>query len=217
MKVLPVILSCLKNKHLWQNLLTKHQYSIIFCGAKINREYILHGRILYLNCDDNYEGLPEKIICMINAILQIKRFSHITHIIKIDDHDTNMSNLKQNLNSMRPIINANDYLGQSINYQQLKYGEFKGVVDWHFNKCSKKSHWYNKLYTGIYTPWADGGCGYILSVNAMRLINSKYGPKDKEIVSKNHIFEDLMIALILYEHNIHPVKIDNVIVGDKYR
>jgi len=208
MKVLPVILSCLKNKHLWSNLLDINPDCIIFCGDKLQTDFILEDRILYLNCDDNYEGLPEKIICMINAILNIEQFSNITHIIKIDDHDTNISNLIFNLQLMQDIIEKNDYLGQRISYAQCN-------CDWHFNKCSPTSKWYNIPYYGNCKPWVDGGCGYILSINAIKLINSKYNPSNLQIVSDLHIYEDVMIGLILYEFNIHPVKIDNVIIGDK--
>jgi hypothetical protein len=37
----------------------------------------------------------------------------------------------------------------------------------------------------------------------------------KEKIYTSHIFEDLMIAFILFQHNIHPIKINNIIVGDK--
>ena len=34
-------------------------------------------------------------------------------------------------------------------------------------------------------------------------------------IYKNHIYEDLMIAIVLHEYNINPIKINNIIIGDK--
>ena len=67
--ILVIILSCQKNKHLWKNKLNEINNSIIICGdGHLNQDFLLDDRILYLKCNDLYDGLPEKIICMINSI-----------------------------------------------------------------------------------------------------------------------------------------------------
>ena len=54
-----------------------------------------------------------------------------------------------------------------------------------------------------------GGQGYILSRKAMKIISNYFTNIEK--IFKNHIYEDVMIALILNEHNIKPVKIKQII------
>ena len=203
MRVLPVVMSCVKNKSLWRNILSSHKSCIIFCAKKLETDFLLEDRILYLNCRDTYECLPEKIICMINAILKINIFSDVTHIIKIDDHDTHFSN-EMDDKIYKCILDTYDYAGQKIQ-------KGSGNRNYHFGKCSNNSFWNTTSYNGEYTDWADGGSGYILSRRAMLIINNKYSIDDINTIYKTHIFEDVMIALILKHANIFPVKIDKII------
>jgi hypothetical protein len=212
-KILIVVLSCYKNKHLWDNILKRIENNvIIFCGDQQQKEdYILENKILSLKCRDTYECLPEKIICMINSILNIDTFKDITHILKLDDHDTMFND--STINILNHIIvnskNSIDYAGQTL------YNGYTSNGSWHLNKCSKNSIWAKKKYTGPVVPWIDGGCGYVLSKKSMNIINNKYKPCDIDTVYKTHIYEDIMIALILREKNILPLKIPQIIRGDK--
>ncbi len=203
---LMTIMSCKKNKHLWNSLLKANSGSIIFCADEnLSTDYIFQDRTLYLQCGDGYEHLPEKIICMIDAVLDI--FNNITHIIKIDDHDTKpCEDILATLNGIKHVV---DYGGQKINHS------CDGNRKWHLGRCSKDSNWNSTEYTGVYTPWIDGGCGYILSLKAMKCINRKYGLKEINVIRNTHIYEDVMVALILLEYDIHPVKIESIIEGDK--
>lgn len=214
MKVLIVVISCLKNKHLWKKFYTKGTTDfIIICGKKLEKgvPFIQSNKILYLNCDDNYEGLPEKIVYMVNAILTIDRFKSYTHVLKIDDHDTHFDKRTLiKLYKMKRLISQYHYMGQKVHVNQKNQDR-----KWHFGKCSETSHWNNKIYEGPYTDWCDGGCGYILSKHAMTVIANKYGFDDLEKIREKHIFEDVMVGLILQEHNIKPHKISKIIVGDK--
>jgi hypothetical protein len=203
--LLIVFLSCYKNNHLWNNLLKTVSNCIIFCGnPDINEEFIFKDKILTLKCPDTYDYLPLKTFLMIKAVLNIPEFNNITHIFKVDDHDTrvdaNINNAIENIPSIAHI----DYCGQNIN------NHYYGNREWHFNKCPLDSIWHNKSYSGPYVPWVDGGCGYILSRKALHLICKETIDEVKE-----HIYEDLMIALILHSNNIHPIKIQNIISGDK--
>lgn len=197
-----VFLSCKKNEYLWNNLLKTTKNSIIFYGnTNINEKYIYKDRILILNCKDTYDALPIKIYLMIKTILQIPEFKNITHILKVDDHDTKIT---EDINSK--IINnkITDYCGQNL------HNAYIGNRKWHFNKIPKNSIWYNKEYNGDFVPWIDGGCGYILSKKSMQVISNE---NINEI--NNHIYEDVMIGLILHKNNIFPNKINKIIIGDK--
>lgn len=204
MNILPVIVSCQKNKNYWDSILELNKSAIIFYGdplIKKNFEYNETKRVLKLKCNDFYEGLPEKMIALIDAILEIDDFKNFTHVMKIDDHDIirkelNIQELNKNTN---PLFH---YMGKRVISSNYPYHN----RCWHFGKCSEKSHWKNKKYKGKYTTWADGGKGYILSFNAMKCINSVYNFTNIDTVKDYHIYEDLMIALILKKFNITPLK-----------
>lgn len=201
---LVVVLSCNKNKHLWSKIIEKNiDNLIIFCGdPQLKSNYLYKNKILYLKCDDTYDHLPTKIYMMIKAILDI---------FKIDDHDTKFQ--MNIIDKIKSVITKNmDYSGQRVFKQCKKKNTFQGNNKYHYNKCPKSSIWYNMPYLGDYVPWCDGGCGYILSRKSMKLI--KYSLSNKEIY-KNHIYEDLMIGIVLHQHNIDTIKINNIIIVDK--
>jgi hypothetical protein len=202
---LVVFLSCKKNNKLWDKLLNIDINSILFYGDnEIDKPFIFNNRILTLKCKDTYDYLPVKIYLMIKAILQIEEFKNITHIIKVDDWDTKIDN---NIHNKLERIVLSDYCGQKFNNQ------FFGDRRYHYNKCPIDSIWHNTIYRGEYVPWLDGGCGYILSRNAMNIISNEYTSVSD--IHKSHIYEDTMIALILRKHHIFPKKINKIIVGDK--
>lgn len=221
MNILPVILSCKKNKHLWENIISKIPDCLIFCGDEtLETNYILENNMLYLKCNDFYEGLPEKIICMLNVINTDPLFSDITHIIKIDDHDTEIkANFKQSIKFNEQLIVKNHYLGQRINrpYRKGYLNKPTLVVDvnWHIGKCSPLSEWNYKPYLGEYVNWADGGCGYILSKYAINCICNLYDFNNLSKIKEYHIYEDVMIGLIMNKYNIKPTLIQNIFKGDK--
>jgi len=199
-KILVIILSCKKNKNLWETKLKEVNNSIIICGDNnISEPYILNNRILYLKCNDLYDGLPEKIICMIDAILNISKFKNITHILKTDDHDNFLE--KHVIEKLKKSLELKIYPYIGNNIQKIE-----GKRDYHFGKVPEKSFWYKRPYTGKYVPWAKGGNGYILNRNAMKVINKKYNYNNLKEVRKNHIYEDIMISTALNEKNIYPIK-----------
>ena len=297
--ILLMVLSCLKYKYLWKNILSKHKNVIIFyANSKQKESFILKNRILSLQCNDTYDCLPEKIIMMIKSIIRIPIFKSVTHIMKIDDHDTKFGNNLEK--KIRNILFALNKLNLSDNYLGQRLHIAKGIRQnrtYHFGKCPKNSYWYKKKYNGVYKSWLDGGCGYILSRKSLKLLdnyfpnnnedlilfqikkevllnfnhfggfnkfisieklmnNKKWRPislfnkykikkriKDKKNnINNNHpnnfnlneyryssnqlcinlkkireqyIYEDLMIAQILFTKNIYPLRIPNIIIGDK--
>ena len=93
--------------------------------------------------------------------------------------------VSNNINDKLKNVKLSDYCGQNIH----KKG---GNRMWHFNKCPVDSYWHNKSMEII--------------KNENLEINDIY---------KNHIYEDVMIALLLKKNNILPKLIKRVIKGDK--
>ena len=224
-KPLIVILSCKMHAHLWPELLQKSPDSIIFmCNPTLSTDYVLENRILSLKCGDTYDHLPTKVYRMIASVLSIPAFDSVTHVFKIDDHDTVFDS--DTIGKLSMVLDQGnvDYGGQNINFMKQRLNSYgivgnvfsKSKVDntWHYNKSPKTSRWYNAPYLGDYAPWIDGGCGYVLSRKAMHLIDCTYTLNVEEIY-QHYIYEDLMIALILRKYNIYPQRISAIIVGDK--
>jgi hypothetical protein len=160
-------------------------YSIIVCGGSIT-EFNLQKRILYIKCNDLYEGLPEKIIKTLKYLVESPHFINYTHFVKLDE----------NINIIRPLPNN---IFNNINYAgKVQY--YQGNRRWHFGKCSSNNKYYNIEYQGEFVPWCKGGYGYIISRTAINLI------KDNQDFT-NHIYEDLYLGLILREKNILPTPI----------
>lgn len=150
-------------------------FSIIVCGGD-ETKYYSEKKILFIDCNDLYEGLPEKIIKTLKFLVEYENFKNYTHFVKLDE---------------------NIEIKCLIPYYQIKNINYAGNVQsiagnrkWHFNKCSPNSKFYNTEYKGIYVPWCKGGYGYIISRGAINLIKdvSDY---------QNHIYEDLYLAITL--------------------
>ena len=149
---------------------------IVVKGGDISNNYDIDSKILSINCNDKYEGLPEKVLKTYKYIVENKIFDQYTHFIKLDD-DMIIKN--------------------TIFYDIIKNVNYAGIIQncigdrtWHIGKCSKNSYWNTNEYKGPYTPWCLGGHGYILSRNSINLIKN-------DINYKNIIYEDLYIAILL--------------------
>jgi len=209
--LLVTVLSCKKHSHLWKEIKNRTTNLIIFTGSYNNSTfYDRKSKILYLNCNDHYEGLPEKMILLIEQILNMPEFKNITHILKIDDHDTyftddNIKNI-HNLNE----LHFYNYIGQKKEYRPPNTWS-----DYHFGKISKKNYWNNRKGNVSNATWLDGGCSYILSRKAMKCINKTYNSSNINILRKREIFEDVMIGRLLASYNIHARQVNYDIKGDK--
>jgi hypothetical protein len=209
--ILVTVLSCKKHSYLWNEIKNRTKKLIVFTGSYNDSTfYDKSSKVLYLNCNDHYEGLPEKMILMIEQILTMPEFKNITHILKIDDHDTfftdeNIKNL-YNLND----LNFYNYIGQ----KKIHNGP-DTWSNYHFGKISPNSHWNNKEADVSNVTWLDGGCSYILSKKAMKKINKIYNSSNINEVRENEIFEDVMIARLLSQNKINAHEVNYNIKGDK--
>ena len=208
--ILVVIVSCHKHSHLWDNIKNRTNNKLVIIAEGKENYYDQNSKMLYLKCNDAYDGLPEKIIMMIDQVLNMPEFNHITHIIKIDDHDNYFTN--ENIKNLYNLneLHEYDYLGQKLNINYQNY-----MSNYHFGKVPSYSNWVNKLHDVSNCCYFDGGCSYILSRRAMKKINKIYNANNIHDVRNNEIFEDIMISRLLRQNNIYPFEINYGIHGDK--
>jgi len=163
----------------------KNDNYIIVTGGHNECKYSLDEHLLEINCNDYYEGLPEKVIKTYKFIYENELFNNCTHFCKLDDDMVIRQTISTSL--------LTEYCGK---VNKSKNGNRK----WHINKCSKDSLFNTKEYSGPYVPWCLGGCGYIISKNSLKFIAD-------DINYHNEIYEDLYIAKILYTKQIYPTNI----------
>ena len=198
MKVLYVFISC---QRLINNCYTRIinmmkninlDSFIIVIGGYSNNTYLPNKHLLKLDCNDFYEGLPEKVIKTFKYINNNEELSKYTHYCKIDDDII----VKKDID-----IPLSDYCG-------IKHSVGLNVdPTWHMYKCSKDSKWNNKEYTSNYVPWL-GGYGYVLSNKSLKLICNENILN--ELNYSEEIYEDLYIGKLLNKHNVIPKKIEEL-------
>lgn len=172
----------------------------IMCNAANIKDYLLvcgnsyadkiDNNILYLDCDDTYEGLPEKINRMFDYVS--KNYTHYDYFGKLD----RLTYIKEPLPKQ---LMSGDYCGSWV---KVKDG-FDGDRKWHFGKCSKGSVWNKKLYPGKFIPWCRGWA-YFLSPKAAQIVGQNPPRSDY------HIYEDLYVSETLLNYgSITPRNIKN--------
>lgn len=155
-KLLVLIMSCEKNKDRMDKIRRSWAKDLIASGIT---HYFVVGRpgqpativddVLYLNCPDNYEGLPRKTEAMLRYFAEQSAFDFM---LKIDD-DTVL-----NVNQLFPSkFWKRDYSGGVV------AGGWGLQADWHFGKCDDTT--LNATpYSGAFIgTWYAGGCAYFLS------------------------------------------------------
>ncbi|MEM9282214.1 MAG: hypothetical protein AAGA96_10325 [Verrucomicrobiota bacterium] len=195
-KFLAVLVSCQKERELWSGW--RFEDAVIVYGDPDQEEsYRLNDNLLSLRCPDTYEDLPFKMVSAFHAFLELGVFRDYSHIIKIDGYDTEYSE-QTILNLLEVDLDLLDYAGRRV--ETLTPGD----RTYHFGKVSPDSHWHDVEYAGPYVPWACGGGSYVLSRESIEIVCRKYSLEDYKEVATEHVFEDVMIALILSEHQIFP-------------
>jgi|SaaInlV_165m_DNA_1040744.scaffolds.fasta_scaffold01411_6 hypothetical protein len=155
---------------------------IIVQGGFIKNEYDEEKRILNLNCNDGYAGLPEKVMKTFHFLISDDRFNKYTHFCKLDD-DMKVTKRFENIEG--------DYLG-NVHYVD-------GSRNWHMGRCG--NFWDKVPYMGEFTPWCMGGFGYVVSRNALEKALPNFNYLD-------HIYEDLYIGILLKSVGIEPKMIN---------
>lgn len=155
---------------------------IIVQGGFIKDSYNEDTKILELNCNDKYAGLPEKVMKTFHFLISDSRFSKYTHFVKLDD---DMKVVK------RFDRIEGDYLGN------VHIGD--GNREWHIGKTG--TFWDRISYMGEFKPWCMGGFGYVVSKIALEKITPNHD-------YLNHIYEDVYIGILMNSVGISPIKIN---------
>jgi len=155
---------------------------VVVQGGFIKDEYDEENKIINLNCNDSYIGLPEKVMKTFHFLISDERFKQYTHFCKLDD-DMKVIKRFENLDG--------DYLGN------VHYGD--GNRQWHIGRAG--NFWDRIPYIGEFQPWCMGGFGYVLS----RFSLEKITPNFKYL---DHIYEDVYIGLLMFNAGIDPTNID---------
>lgn len=157
---------------------------VVIQGGFIKDEYDEEKKILNLNCNDSYIGLPEKVMKTFHFLISDERFKNYTHFCKLDDDMKVIQKLPEL---------ADDYLGN------VHYGE--GSRQWHMGRCG--NFWDKVPYLGEFVPWCMGGFGYVVSRNALEKIVPNFNYLD-------HIYEDVYIGLILKKVGVEPTNLIDI-------
>jgi hypothetical protein len=155
---------------------------VVVQGGCIKDSFDEENRIINLNCNDSYIGLPEKIMKTFHFLVSNESFKEYTHFCKLDD-DMKVIQRFENIEG--------DYLGN------VHYGD--GNRQWHIGRSG--NFWDRIPYIGDFKPWCMGGFGYIVSRFALEKITPNFKYLD-------HIYEDVYIGLLMFAADIKPENID---------
>lgn len=155
---------------------------VVVQGGCIKDSFDEENRIINLNCNDSYIGLPEKIMKTFHFLISNDSFKEYTHFCKLDD-DMKVIQRFENLEG--------DYSGR------VHYGD--GNRQWHIGRSG--NFWDRIPYLGEFKPWCMGGYGYIVSRFALEKITPNFNYLD-------HIYEDVYIGLLMFNAGIDPTNID---------
>ena len=191
-KIIILIISCKKNIHkinklrsLWVNDLKKFGITCLFVigNNKTEPSQILDD-ILFLEANDYYEALPEKIYY---SFQYINKHFEFDYIYKVDD------DLILNPLYLIKTQLVGDYIGIRKDVK-LDFNRY-----WHKNKCydkQKEKIPYPTNRINLNTYHAKGESGYFISKKAVSLL-VKY---EKYIISD--LYEDKVIGDILWKEGI---------------
>lgn len=165
------------------NKLNYSHYLIFYGGDQIdhNSQHIAH-----INCDDTYEGLPNKIHEISKFLILNPNYSKYSYFCKSD--------CTSPIKSLIPIIKDYDYYG-------IITGEKYFSRNYHFNKCSSNNEWNVKSYDGLFVPYCVGAC-YVLSRKSLSIVANNPNNPQKDI------YEDLYVGKKLYNNKIYPKYLD---------
>jgi hypothetical protein len=155
---------------------------VVVQGGVLRDNYDSERKILSLNCNDKYVGLPEKVMKTFHFLSMDENFSQYTHFVKLDD---DMQVIKRFTE-----IDA-DYVG-NVHYVD-------GNRQWHIGRC--ENFWDRIPYIGEFKPWCMGGFGYLVSRKAIEIICPDHNYLD-------HIYEDVYIGLLMNKAGIVPKEIN---------
>lgn len=203
-KILILRISCKAEKDRWDSF-RKHNFDdlpqIIVCGDNsIHKPYKLVGDVLYLKCRDMWEDLPEKMICLYNA-MKGPEFEQYEYFVKCDADIVPMRSFSKK--KLYNKVKGKDYVGG-----RLHKPPSNGTGVYHLKKnLSKDSPWKGKACRSKdfrSTRYALGGKGYVLSKRAIVCMTKNYTADNRLKTRNEFIYEDSMVGILLKRHGIYP-------------
>jgi len=176
MKFLYIFLTHQKNLENCYSRISEMMYNsdfIVVQGGSVDDSYDEEKKILTLNCNDGYVGLPEKVMKTFHFLISNKNFKDYTHFVKLDD---DMVVLKK-FQSVE-----GDYLG-NVHY-------LDGNRHWHVGRTG--TFWDKIPYLGEFKPWCMGGFGYLVSRKVLETINFQDN-------ADGFLFDNEMLSQIIYK------------------
>lgn len=156
---------------------------IVVQGGSITDNYDENKKILNLNCNDGYVGLPEKVIKTFHFLISNECFFDYTHFVKLDDDMRVIQKFETNFDS--------DYFG-NVHYTD-------GNRQWHVGRTG--TFWDKIPYIGEFKPWCMGGFGYVVSRKVLEKILPNFDYLD-------HIYEDVYIGILMNKIGVMPKNIN---------
>ena len=154
---------------------------VIVTGGAARDTYDEERRVISLNCNDRYVGLPEKVMKAFHFLATDERFSEYTHFAKLDDD----MQVVERFGTLE-----GDYLGNVHHVD--------GNRGWHIGRCG--NFWDKIPYLGEFRPWCMGGYGYVVSRQALEKIVPNHDYLD-------HIYEDVYVGILMHRAGIKPIQI----------
>ena len=93
--ILVLVTSCMRHNQTWDKVRAwGHEQNpsggfLILAGRRLDTEYLLsrENNTLFVNCSDEYDALPEKLLRGFTSVLDAPELAGVTHIFKVDDTD----------------------------------------------------------------------------------------------------------------------------------
>lgn len=192
--VLTLIVSCQSEQSLWSSCA---EDDLILCGDEtLETEYKVDKNILWLKCNDKYEGLPAKMLRAYWVIMHDPKWQHVHVVLKMD-----MTTFQEGVVT-RP--SRRDVYRSSLKYAycgcKIVQAKRKHLGNWHIKLHQKHmkptSKWQHTKYIEPMVPYAAGGHWYQLRQDALRYLGRFY-PVVSTVIPQQHIFEDAMVGLLL--------------------
>ena len=144
--------------------------------------------IIYLNCSDYYEGLPEKVLSGMNAIFNSFDFKWV---LKIDAGMT-----PNDMNGLIDLVKLNFDETSPRGYGFIREKRFEIDRAWHKGKCHDQELNLQDATENFPRMWLDGGRGYLLNQNAVFLIIKELFESAPRYNYRNAIYEDVLLGMI---------------------
>ena len=163
-------------------------------------------RVVKLDVDDTYEGLPSKVV----AAILWGTANDYDYFFKVDSDVFMMPTKFMAFLKRNAIDEGVDWMGSENKMRETDENPsgWKCSLSrvWHFGKCTRPK--LNSMpYEGVNPVSVDGGHGYFLSKKAMRGV-AEYVDAMYDLLEKNkfvNIYEDQMVSHILINQGFLPV------------